>query len=51
MPEPEYEVKYERTVWVPMRDGVELAASITRPDAEGKFPAIMEYTPYHAQGA
>ncbi|MBI3923641.1 MAG: CocE/NonD family hydrolase [Armatimonadetes bacterium] len=34
-----------------MRDGVELAASITRPDAEGKFPAIMEYTPYHAQGA
>ena len=32
--------------YVPMRDGVELAVRITRPDAEGKFPAIMEYNPY-----
>ncbi len=32
--------------YVPMRDGVELALRITRPDAEGRFPAIMEYNPY-----
>ena len=31
---------------VPMRDGVELALRITRPDGEGRFPAIMEYNPY-----
>jgi hypothetical protein len=33
-------------VRVPMRDGVELCAKITRPDAPGAFPAIMEYNPY-----
>ncbi len=32
--------------YVSMRDGVELAVRITRPDAEGRFPAIMEYNPY-----
>lgn len=31
-----------------MRDGVELAVRITRPDAEGLFPAVMGYNPYHA---
>ena len=36
-------ITYQR---VPMRDGVELAAKITRPDAEGRFPAILEYNPY-----
>ena len=30
---------------VPMRDGVELGVKITRPDADGRFPAIMEYNP------
>jgi putative CocE/NonD family hydrolase len=29
-----------------MRDGVKLSAHIRRPDAEGRFPAIMNYTPY-----
>ena len=36
-------VEYVR---VPMRDGVELCAKITRPEAAGSFPAIMEYNPY-----
>ena len=31
---------------VPMRDGVEICAKVTRPDAAGAFPAIMEYNPY-----
>jgi putative CocE/NonD family hydrolase len=29
-----------------MRDGVELNVKITRPAAEGRFPAVMEYNPY-----
>ncbi len=33
-------------VKVPMRDGVKLAADVHRPDAEGKFPAILIRTPY-----
>ena len=36
-------VEYVR---VPMRDGVELAAKIVRPDAEGRFPGVMMYYPY-----
>ena len=41
----QYQVKILYTR-VPMRDGVELALKITRPDAEGRFPAILEYNPY-----
>ena len=33
-------------VKVPMRDRVELSADIYRPDARGKFPVILERTPY-----
>ena len=32
-------------VRVPMRDGVEICAKVTRPDDAGSFPAIMEYNP------
>lgn len=31
---------------VPMRDGVRLSAHVHRPDVAGKFPAIVQYTPY-----
>ena len=45
--EPIYEGKVKMVYTrIPMRDGVELSAKITRPDAEGKFPAIMMYYPY-----
>ncbi len=43
---PEYSILVDRTVRIRMRDGVELAAVIARPDAPGRFPAIMNYTPY-----
>ena len=43
----EYTVREER-VRVPVQGGVELAVLITRPDANGKFPAIMEYNPYRS---
>ena len=37
------EINYVR---VRMRDGVELAVKITRPDSEGEFPGVLEYHPY-----
>jgi predicted acyl esterase len=45
-PEPEYPIRVDRAVRVRMRDGVELAAVVVRPDATGRFPGIMNYTPY-----
>ncbi len=44
--EPNYKVRLERSVMIPMRDGMRLAADIYRPDSDGKFPVIMEYQPY-----
>jgi len=41
-----YKVRDLPDVRVRMRDGVELAVRIIRPDAEGKFPAVMAYYPY-----
>jgi len=35
-----------RTARAKMRDGVELGMVIVRPDAPGRFPAIMSYNPY-----
>ena len=36
--QPQYKIKAERDVFVPMRDGIKLAANVFRPEAEGKFP-------------
>ncbi|MGD0200037.1 MAG: CocE/NonD family hydrolase [Bryobacteraceae bacterium] len=44
--QPKYEVKRERNVSVPMRDGVKLAADIYLPQADGRFPVILVRTPY-----
>jgi uncharacterized protein len=43
---PTYKVRIERAVMIPMRDGKRLSADLIRPDAEGRFPAIMMYHPY-----
>ncbi len=40
------QVKSEEDVFVKMRDGVTLAVDIFRPDAEGKFPALLAMSPY-----
>jgi hypothetical protein len=45
-----YEVVTERNVQVKMRDGVILHADIYRPKGEGKFPVLLERTPYNKQG-
>ena len=45
---PAYGVRRER-VWIPMKDGVRLAATLFMPDgakAGEKFPALLEYLPY-----
>ncbi len=41
-----YPVKVDHNVSVTMRDGVILRGDIFRPDAEGKFPALLQRTPY-----
>lgn len=46
-----YEVEWTRNVRIPMPDGITLAADLHRPKqaqtAGERFPAIIEYTPYH----
>ena len=45
-----YEVTTERGVTVTMRDGVILRADIYRPNAEGRFPVLLQRTPYNKSG-
>jgi putative CocE/NonD family hydrolase len=44
--EPGAEVIVERDVMVPMSDGTRLAADVHRPAAPGRYPALLERTPY-----
>ena len=44
-------VKVHTGIRVTMRDGVELNVRITRPDAPGRFPGVMEYHPYRRLAA
>jgi putative CocE/NonD family hydrolase len=41
------EITIERGVTAKMRDGVVLRADIFRPKAEGKFPVLLQRTPYN----
>jgi putative CocE/NonD family hydrolase len=41
-----YDVTIESNVTMKTRDGVALSADIYRPKAEGKFPVLLERTPY-----
>jgi uncharacterized protein len=45
-----YAVKVERDVSAKMRDGATLRADIYRPDADGKFPVLLQRTPYNKTG-
>jgi putative CocE/NonD family hydrolase len=45
-----YEVTVEPGVAAKMRDGVALRADIYRPKAEGRFPVLLERTPYDKNG-
>jgi len=46
----QYEVVIQRGVEAAMRDGVILRADIYRPKAEGKFPVLLQRTPYNKEG-
>ena len=37
----------ERDVWIPMRDGVAMQADVWRPASEGRYPALLQRTPYN----
>ncbi|WP_424624722.1 CocE/NonD family hydrolase [Achromobacter marplatensis] len=41
-----FKVIRERNVMVPMRDGTRLATDVFRPDAPGRFPALVNRGPY-----
>jgi len=46
--QPTYDkMKQDRDVMVPMRDGVRLCVDIYRPDAKGKFPALLAFAPHN----
>lgn len=45
-----FEVAIEHGVTAKMRDGVLLRADIYRPKAEGKFPILLQRTPYNKSG-
>ncbi|HET6829482.1 MAG TPA: CocE/NonD family hydrolase, partial [Ramlibacter sp.] len=40
------DIRVQRDVMVPMRDGVRLATDIYMPQGKGPFPVILERTPY-----
>ena len=48
--EPLYQVAIENSVRVKMRDGVFLVADLYRPKVEGRFPVLLERTPYDRNG-
>jgi putative CocE/NonD family hydrolase len=45
-----YEVTVERGAVITMRDGVILRADIYRPKGEGRFPVLLQRTPYNKSG-
>ena len=44
--QPQYGLKAEKDVFVRMRDGIRVAADIYRPNASGRFPALLGLSPY-----
>jgi putative CocE/NonD family hydrolase len=43
---PVHGVRTEKDIFVKVRDGIHLALDIYRPEAKGKFPALLAYGPY-----
>lgn len=49
-PEPRYRYEVEKNVWIPMRDGVRLAADLYRPQRAGdRLPVVLIRTPYNKE--
>jgi putative CocE/NonD family hydrolase len=45
-----YPVRIDHGVRAKMRDGVQLVADVYRPDADGRFPVLLQRTPYDRRG-
>jgi predicted acyl esterase len=41
------QLKWDKDIMVPMRDGVHLCVQVYRPDARGKFPALLAIAPHN----
>ncbi|MDX1872541.1 CocE/NonD family hydrolase [Mycolicibacterium sp. 120266] len=46
---PQYGIRRDINVGVPVRDGISLMADVHRPDADGRFPALIAASPYPRQ--
>jgi predicted acyl esterase len=46
---PEHRILHDRNVAVAMNDGISLMADVHRPDADGRFPALIAASPYPRQ--
>jgi hypothetical protein len=44
------DIRIERDLRIPLRDGIRLAANLYRPAAPGRYPALLQYTPYLKDG-
>jgi len=44
--QPQYDILFEKDVWIAMRDSIRLCVDIYRPKAEGKFPALVSWSSY-----
>ena len=47
--EPHHSVRHDHNVIVPVREGISLMADVHRPDADGRFPALIAASPYPRQ--
>jgi uncharacterized protein len=47
--EPEFDMRHDNNVAITMRDGTALMADVHRPDADGRFPALIAASPYPRQ--
>ncbi len=46
---PQFTIRHDNNVRVPMRDGVSLLADVHRPQANGRYPALIAASPYPRQ--
>jgi len=44
-------MRFEKNVMVPVRDGTRLATDLYAPDAAGRYPIVLERTPYNKENA
>jgi predicted acyl esterase len=47
--QPEHRIRHDLNVAVAMNDGISLMADVHRPDADGRFPALIAASPYPRQ--